>query len=446
MEDLQKIFESLISNNISPYYVGGYVRDKLLAIENNTPFTPKDIDIVLVGATSADQVTDILACEQVGKDFPIWKKDVNGEIIDFALARKERSTGGGHNDFECEVLGVSLEDDLFRRDLTINAMAEHCITGDLTDPFEGLRDLRHKIAYPVSNHFSEDPLRVLRAARFIARFDLASSWKLEEVCRNIDLTQLDAERVGGELEKLFEQTDTPSLFFDLLQEVGHLEYWFTELHALLSVEQDPTYHPEGNAYRHTMHCIDQAKDPFTRCVMLCHDLGKATTTEFVNGRWRSPKHDIEGVKPTLDMLSRIKFKNKKIQKQLALLVELHMIHINKPSRRSVFQVMRKLHKLDLTFAHLVEVCRCDVSGRPPLPGYTPDIGQDIAFEATENPSLLTPVVNGDMLMKDFGVPAGPRIGWILQRALKSQDKGNLTPENYKSVVEQLIKSSKNIDK
>jgi tRNA nucleotidyltransferase (CCA-adding enzyme) len=422
------------NTNITSFFVGGCVRDELLGKVSD------DIDICLVGVENAQLVTDVLlrfsdsVAAEVGNEFPVWIATIDGEKFDFALARKENKTGKSRTDFACLTEGVTIEEDLKRRDLTINAMAVNCVTNELVDPFDGSADLAAGVAKEVSEAFAEDPLRVLRAARFISRFNLTPTSSLVEVCRGLSPEGLSMERVGMELDKTFKQAETPSLFFEFLLSVGWLGHFFPEVGDLVGLEQDSQWHPEGDVFTHTMHCVDQANDPLIRCTMLCHDLGKVNTTEVTpEGRITAKGHAKAGVALTKKMLKRVKFKNLEVIDQVATLVELHMFHANPQiTRKAVRKAVRKLEKSDLTFDQLVEVCRCDVSGRPPLPPHTPEMGQEWAKEVVEN-NETKPIVDGRMLMAE-GFKPGRELGKKKAELLELQDEGVLTLDNWKTFV------------
>lgn len=425
-----KVFKK---HGIDSFFVGGWVRDKMLGIESD------DIDICLVGVSNTKVVEDVLnsvfdsvSCE-VGSAFPVWIAKDGEDKIDFALARTEKKSGETRKDFSVEVENVSIEDDLERRDLTVNAIAINCLTGTIVDPFNGTRDLENRLAREVSPAFAEDSLRVLRAARFISRFDLTPTDSLIRICKSLNADDISDERVGMELVKMFKQANKPSKFFRFLKEVDWLKFHFQEIQDIIGVEQDPEWHPEGDVFEHTMHTMDASTDPFIRCVMLCHDIGKATTTEIIDGRWTARGHAEAGVEPTINMLSRIHFRNKKVINQIAFLVQHHMIHTSPPTtKRGVARIMRKINDVDLNFEALVEVCRCDVSGRPPNTGFTPDIGQEMAFEM-ENDNSIEPIVDGRMLI-DVGFNQGPKIGKEKERLFGLQMDGVLNENNWKEFV------------
>lgn len=423
---IQELIKVLALNNITSYYVGGCVRDEIMGIESH------DIDICLTGA-NVDQVNSIFSsfCGKpittVGKSFPVWILDIDGQKYDFALARAEKKTGESRQDFSFDVSSITIEEDLKRRDITINAIAQNCLTGEFIDPFGGINDIRNKVCREVSNAFAEDALRVYRAARFIAVFGLTPTSDFINICRALSPINISSDRVGRELKKLFESDCKASAFFYFLNEVGWLPYHFYELDKLIGVMQSPLHHPEGDAFIHSMFCLDEAKDVLTKTVMLCHDLGKSITTVFENGDYRSPGHAEAGLPLTDALLRRLSFFDGAFQDKVALLVELHMCHINEATKRSSRKLLSKLERLELNLDHLVEVCRCDVSGRPPLKKYTPDIGQNFVSE------MKKPIVNGTMLM-EMGIAPGKEMGILLKKLLTLQDEGVLTPENWKEYL------------
>lgn len=252
-----------------PLIVGGYVRDTLLGRN------PKDVDIVVTNMIDTSMLGN-----SIGKDFPVFLIDG----IEVALARKEKKTGIGYTGFECETENVSLEDDLFRRDLTINAIAMDPFDGHIIDPWGGVRDLRDRILRPVGPHFKEDPLRVLRAARFAAQLNMEIHDSLIEAAIEVlhEIPTISRERHWGELEKAL-RSPKPSLFFEALDKMGALEIVFPELSALKGRVQPEQHHPEGDAYVHTLLVVDRARelgaDDETMFAALVHDLGKAVTPD-----------------------------------------------------------------------------------------------------------------------------------------------------------------------
>ncbi|WP_051640609.1 multifunctional CCA addition/repair protein [Thiomicrorhabdus sp. Milos-T2] len=275
------------------YLVGGAVRDALLGGK------AYDHDWVVVGATPEEMLS--LDYQQVGKDFPVFLHPESKE--EYALARTERKAGVGYHGFEVFAdPSVTLEEDLIRRDLTINAMAQDS-DGNIIDPYSGKQDLDNRILRHVSDAFCEDPLRVLRVARFAAKlapygFKLALETKalMTEMVASGELQDLTPERVWQEVYKALGAA-TPSVFFEVLDSVGAVEILFPELFALHDVTQPEKYHPEGDVWIHTMMVLDAAAklspSEDVRYAALVHDLGKGITPKAL---WPSHKgHEQAGV-------------------------------------------------------------------------------------------------------------------------------------------------------
>ena len=259
------------------YLVGGAVRDRLLGL------AVKERDWVVVGATTAE--LGALGYRSVGKDFPVFLHPDTKE--EHALARTERKTAKGYHGFEFHAEpGVTLEDDLKRRDLTINAIAEDT-DGKLVDPYGGAKDLETRVLRHVSPAFSEDPVRVLRAARFAARFAplgfkvAPETLKLmRDMVESGEVDALVPERVWLETLKAL-NCERPSVYFEVLRDCGALTKVFPELARLWGVPQPAKWHPEIDTGVHVMMVLDQAarlsKEPAVRYAALTHDLGKGTT-------------------------------------------------------------------------------------------------------------------------------------------------------------------------
>lgn len=268
------------TNDFECYRVGGFVRDTLLGIG------AKDIDYVVIGESPETMISRGFA--PVGH-FPVFLHPKTQD--EYALARSERSTGEGYADFEYVWEGVSLEEDLKRRDLTINAMAMS-ENGEVFDPYGGRDDLDKRTLRHVSHHFIEDPLRILRVARFAARYDFQVAPEtralMEDMVRQGMLGALSAERFWAETEKAI-LSDNPRRFFEVLDECGALEAVFPELHAMKGVPQRIDYHAEGDVWIHTRMVLDEAaaltrnlpshQSLRVRLAALLHDLGKTQTPE-----------------------------------------------------------------------------------------------------------------------------------------------------------------------
>jgi len=261
------------------YLVGGAVRDNLLGLKNS------DRDWVVVGATVAEMLAQGFV--QVGKDFPVFLHPQSKE--EYALARTERKSGHGHTGFNVIAdPSVTLEEDLLRRDLTINAIAQDT-AGRLIDPYGGYRDLQQKKLRHVSPAFSEDPLRVLRVARFAARFadrgfSIADETMqlMSDMVLSGELQHLPAERIWQELEKSLREP-SPVVSMQTLRKCGALQMLMPEVDRLFGIPQPEQYHPEIDSGEHTLMALDQAcrlsSDPVVRYAALLHDVGKGITPE-----------------------------------------------------------------------------------------------------------------------------------------------------------------------
>lgn len=426
--------EELIKIGVESYCVGGTVRDRYLEGR------PDDYDVCLVGVKDIPAVEKIIkkhidSVQQVGMSFPVWKTMRDGHEIDIALARTERLIGDTRQDFKVSTIDVTIEDDLKRRDLTINAMAINVLTGDIIDPYGGMDDIRERIARPVSNAFSEDTLRVIRAARFISRFELTPHISLLETCARLKPTDLSNERVGMELMKVLQHPTDPSPFFHFLKEVGWLRHHFQELEALIDVPQDPQHHPEGDAFIHTMHAIDAAKGGWKiRAAMLCHDLGKAycTTMRLGDRKIQSIGHEYASVELTKTMLKRVHLCNHADIDQIACLVENHMIRCDTITEKVVRKTLRKLMAYNVSYSQLHQVCQADMNGRPPLPKANIFMNTSLA-DALIRDGEMKPIVTATML-REIGIEDGKDMGEILKICLDLQDRCTLTKDNWKSVL------------
>lgn len=297
------------------YLVGGAVRDVLMGLE------PKDRDYVVVGSSPEEMLS--AGFEKVGADFPVFLHPETGD--EYALARREKKTGTGYLGFTSEFSpDVTLEEDLGRRDLTINSIAmermedtEFFVEGDeghfaVFDPHGGKDDLTAKVLRHTSNAFEEDPVRVLRLARFRAR--LGADWTVapetvalvSQMAKRGVLSELNAERVWKELSRALME-ETPRLFFDTLLECDALHVLFPEVYRLKTALEARRWHPEGDAYEHTMLVLTQAAesnfDLETRLACLVHDFGKGLTP-----RDKLPKHhghEVSGVPVTESFCNRL---------------------------------------------------------------------------------------------------------------------------------------------
>ena len=260
------------------YFVGGCVRDEIMGRE------PHDHDLMVVGVEEADFLSRFPQAEKTGKAFPVFRLDMAEESrVEVAFARSERKVGTGHSGFEVHFgKEVCLEDDLVRRDLTFNALAKDVLSGEIVDLFGGVADLRAGVVRAIGEHFTEDPVRALRAARQAATFgfSVSSETLVAMVACAKELAREPKERVVGELQKAL-VADRPSVFFRTLRAGRVLQVCFPEVDALIGQTQPVEWHPEGDAFEHTMQVLDavasRTTDVTARFAALMHDIGKGVT-------------------------------------------------------------------------------------------------------------------------------------------------------------------------
>jgi tRNA nucleotidyltransferase (CCA-adding enzyme) len=344
------------------YVVGGAVRDELLGRAN------ADRDYVVVGASPQAMLDK--GFRPVGKDFPVFLHPETHE--EYALARTERKTGHGYHGFAFYAApDVTLKEDLARRDLTINAMAR-ADDGTLVDPFCGQRDLTAKILRHVGPAFAEDPVRVLRLARFAARFkDFSVAPETLELMRDMvaggEIDHLVAERVWQELAKGLME-DRPSRMFEVLRQCGALVRLLPEVDALFGVPQRADYHPEIDCGVHTLMVVDQAaRRNFAlpvRFAALTHDLGKATTPADILPRHHG--HEARSVRLVTALCERLRVPGD--CRDLALLAARYHGDIHRASELRATTLVTLLERTDALrrperFNQLLQACQCDFNGR-----------------------------------------------------------------------------------
>lgn len=347
------------------YIVGGAVRDELLGLP------VKDKDYVVVGSTPQAMLDK--GFKPVGKDFPVFLHPKTHE--EYALARTERKTAAGYKGFAVHASpDVTLEQDLARRDLTINSMAK-MQNGELIDPFNGLADIQSKTLRHVSDAFSEDPVRILRAARFAARFaDFTvapeTNMLMQQMVAAGEVDALVPERVWQELSNgLMEKK--PSRMFEVLRDCGALQKILPELDRLWGVPQPPQHHPEIDTGVHVMMVIDYAaKQNFNlpiRFAALMHDLGKGTTPKDVLPRHIG--HEIRSVDLLKEVCKRLRVPND--CKELAHIVAKFHGKLHQASKMRADTLLEFLMELDAIrqparFADFLKACEADSRGRTGL--------------------------------------------------------------------------------
>ncbi|MFC6840465.1 multifunctional CCA addition/repair protein [Xanthomonas theicola] len=348
------------------YLVGGAVRDSLLGLP------PGDRDWVVVGATP-QQMRDS-GYKQVGRDFPVFLHPHSGE--EYALARTERKSGRGHHGFVVHAdPSVTLEQDLQRRDFTINAIARDAGSGALIDPYGGVRDIGQRVLRHVGPAFAEDPLRVLRAARFMARlaplgFSLAPETLalMRTMAASGELDTLVPERVWQELRRSLAAAQ-PSAFLRTLREAGALHSVLPELDALYGVPQRAEYHPEIDTGRHQELVSDMAArlapgDALVGFAALTHDLGKALTPPE---QWpRHVLHEQRGLAPLRALCERLKLPQEHRRlAEIACREHLHVHRLAELRDRTVHELLQRCDgfRKPERIAQLARVCEADKRGR-----------------------------------------------------------------------------------
>jgi len=455
-ERVLRLAESVRAAGGRALLVGGCVRDALMGKQ------PKDWDVEVYGVEPArlrqllDQLGDV---NVVGEAFTVYKL---GADLDVGLPRREHKTGRGHRAFFIEGdPSMTIEDSVRRRDFTINAILQDPLTGDIIDPFQGREDIEKNILRAVAPEtFPEDSLRVLRAAQFAARFEFEIEAPTRELCRQIDLSDLPSERIWGEMEKLLLKAQHPSIGLKCLFELGAIDQLFPEIKALIDVEQDREWHPEGDVFVHTGLVIDRAREliddlPYAKQVTvmlaaLCHDFGKPATTEFIDGRLRSRGHEEAGVKPTLSFLDKLNLHTLDgydVRAQVVALVRDHLKPGEYFKKREevgdgAFRRLARRCELDL----LYRVARADSLGRnaewiPREKWYNAKAQEWFIARARElevESTAPAPILQGRHLL-EMGLDPGPGIGEITKAVYEMQLDGRVrTLEDAKAAAQEMI--------
>lgn len=304
---LSPLIDHLVHHGITPIFVGGCVRDHLMGNSSH------DIDIELYGLNDTQRLSQLLKpfgkINEVGKSFGVFKFRYEGYSIDLSLPRTENKSAKGHKGFEVQTYSeIDFATASRRRDFTINAAGYNPLTQTLLDPHDATADLHNKRLRCVDPAtFVEDPLRLLRAVQFAARFDLQCDLQLLNLCRSMisqgALEELPKERIFEELKKLLLLSPKPSIGLQLMKEMGALPF-FTPLDLYEQTPQDPVSHPEGNVWIHTLMALDvmatlrtgESKRDLTKMfAVLLHDCAKPITTVIENGKVNAPHHALVGV-------------------------------------------------------------------------------------------------------------------------------------------------------
>jgi tRNA nucleotidyltransferase (CCA-adding enzyme) len=413
------------------YLVGGCVRSALMG----EPV--QDFDVEVFGL-QPEQLESVLRSigkfARVGRAFGIYK--LSGWPVDVGLPRRERKTGSGHRAFEINIdPKLSLPEAAQRRDFTVNALYYDCISGTVEDPLGGLADLDGRILRHCSDRFEEDPLRVLRAMQFAARLPADVAPETVRLCTRLTPEGLSPERYFAEWEKLLLQGKEPSRGLAFLKESGWVRY-FPELEALCDCPQDPRWHPEGDVWAHTLHCMDafaqsrlgdREEDLIVGFAVLCHDMGKPATTESVPEGIRSHGHEAAGIRPARTFMERLNVSNR-ILEQVLPLIKCHMrpavLFRDQSSPAAVRRLARDCGRLD----RLIRVFRADAAGRPPMEddsAAAADWLMEKALSLKVASSRPKPLLNGYDLLRR-GWKSGPGMGRFLDDAYEQQLDGRFS--------------------
>lgn len=446
-DDLRAVLEAVRRAGGRPRLVGGCVRDWLLGLES------KDFDVEVAGVTFETlhaALAPFGATDVVGRSFGVVKLRLDGREYDFSLPRRESKTGAGHRGFAVEPdPGLSDAEAAARRDFTLNAIAYDPFADALIDPLGGERDLRARRLRHAGPSFADDPLRVLRAFQFAARFDLSLDPETAALCRAIADTyaELPVERVWIEWDKWAVKAAKPARGLAVLEESGWLRH-FPEIAALRGCPQEPEWHPEGDVFAHTQYCLEAlVREPAWHeagaerrrqlsFAVLAHDFGKPATTRRLERRgvlrWTSFGHEAAGVAPTEDFLRRIGAPHD-LAPLVAPLVRHHLAHHHSRTGQYTDTQVRRLARLiaPATIDDLCTVMIADSRGRPPL--HSPDTLAYIerlrarARQLELQHAAPRPLIQGRHLVA-LGHRPGPAFRPILDAAFEAQLDGVFADE------------------
>jgi len=447
-KSIEKVFSVLFDHGAYPLIVGGYVRDHFLKRKS------KDIDIEVYGINSLKKLQaaleELAPVHEVGKNFGVLKMDYDGYDLDISLPRTEKKTGKGHTGFDVQTNGqLDFKTAAKRRDFTMNAIGYDTKSGYFIDPYDGQKDIEAGIIRHVNETtFIEDPLRVLRAVQFSARFNFKLDTNTLKLCQNMVrekmLEELPAERIFEEYKKLLLKANTPSIGFELLDEMNAL---YPELKALQGVVQDEKYHPEGDVWIHTMMSIDamaelrtgeSKRDITLMLATLCHDLGKVEATELIDNKVRSIGHE-NILEPTKNFIQRLS-DEKALLDEIEPLIKEHLMPSALFKQKSKDPAIRRL-STRVNIENLVLLARADHFGRTTKDAQTKTYkAGDWLLEKAKKLKIKNsqpkPFLLGRHLI-DEGMNPGLEFKVILNEAYENQLDGKIRGE--KSAVNWLRK-------
>jgi tRNA nucleotidyltransferase (CCA-adding enzyme) len=412
--------------------LGGCVRDAVLGR------SLRDLDVEVFGIPPGRLRALVQArfrADVVGRHFPVLR--LHGLSIDVSLPRRRAPAGSGAPDFDADAdPEVTPAEAASRRDFTLNAIGLDPRNGELVDPLRGLADLAAGRLRHASERFDEDPLRVLRAMQLVARFELEVAAATRERCRALSPSGLARERVFGEWRRLLLEGVRPSLGLHFLREVGWLRH-FPEIDALVGCPQDPVWHPEGDVFVHTGHCLDafarersgDARDDLVvGLAVLAHDFGKPATTRSEAGRVTSKGHEALGASLCEAFLARLCDESDLIG-EVACLVAAHLapahLHRDGAGDAAIRRLARRVGRID----RLVRVAAADHAGRPPLAEPFAAgawlLARARALEVVK--AAPRPLVRGRHLLA-LGRAPGPAFGPLLRACYDAQLAGAFASE------------------
>ncbi len=449
------------------FLVGGWVRNLVsLRLRGKTGFPVHgEFDLEVYGLPP-ERLAEVLGrfghVNLVGESFAVYKVVPRGAPgddsvaeLDVSLPRRDSKVAPGHRGFE--VQGdpfLSLEEATRRRDFTVNAMLHDPLTGETFDLWNGEADLKARVLRAVDPAtFVEDSLRVLRAVQFAARLEFGIDPATEDLCRGMDLSDLSAERIRGEVEKLLLRAERPSLGLGWADRLGVVDRLFPELAALKGCPQEAEWHPEGDVWIHTLLCLDRGREECAglgkerqlavMLALLCHDFGKPSTTAVMDGRIRSMEHEQAGVEPTRALLDRLNIHTLggfDLRGQVVQLVAHHLAptHFYKNRERVGDGAFRRLaRKVELGLLHRVSLA----DGRARTGEFDTDaqewfIARVRSLGVEKRPPA--PVLMGRHLLA-LGLQPGPLIGRVTRAVYEMQLDGRVaTLEEALTVARRLL--------
>ena len=398
------------------YLVGGFVRDGVMGRES------KDVDIEIHGMT-ADALRGMLGeigpWKEMGASFGVFA--LRGYTLDIALPRRG---GGKGEDADIDPF-MGVREAARRRDFTMNAMMRDALTGELIDLFGGQADIRNRVIRRVDDEtFRRDPLRVIRAAQFAARFDFAIAPETMALCRTLDLRGLAMERVMGEMAKALLKSERPSRFFEMLRAMGQLQPWLKEVAALQGVKQRADAHPEGDAWTHTMRVVDEAaklrdkaKNPLgLMLAALLHDVGKAVAMQEKDGVIHAYGHETAGVPLAQKFLKRLT-REKTLGRYVISMVELHMKPNLYAAQHSGQKAWNRMFDASACPEDLMLLAKADHMGRENATPYEETERAIRERFARFEEMMAEPYVTGADLI-GRGIEPGEEMGRLLEEAHK----------------------------